>query len=55
MPCWACGVPIPQHKRSALLDRLSLAAKALSDEDLELVIVQTVAVSCWRQRPPVQG
>ncbi len=36
-------------KRSALLDRLILSAEVLSDADLELVIVQTVALSAWRQ------
>lgn len=46
------GIVSPQHptRRSDLLNRLNLAVEALSDEDLELIIVQSNALAGWRQR-----
>jgi transcriptional regulator with XRE-family HTH domain len=42
--------PKPASPRSRLIDRLNSAARALADEDLETVIVQTEALAA-RRRP----
>ncbi|GJD34507.1 helix-turn-helix domain-containing protein [Methylobacterium aerolatum] len=45
----------PSTKRSALTERLVLAAESLSDEDLDMTIMQVVALAGWRKQAKREG